>query len=224
MIRILAAAALAFVLAVPATSQAVSIVLTPACSGCGVGATSTSTTPGVQAYDFYLDIAGVPGTHPDAAYEDFNTNSIIFSYQFVVNSGVKSTFVQGPPFNAGYSPAPGIWFSQVGSGGPAVASWNDFSFFNAIGIPPNLGAGGFAPGLQWLGTLTVDAGSLATLINGDAILEIQNGVNSFVDTGQGPVAGGIATVAILTFVPEPSVAVLLGLSLAGLALARRREV
>ena len=61
--RTLAAAALAFVLAVPATSQAISIVLTPACGGCagvstgtgdGAGATTTTSVVGVQAYDWYL--------------------------------------------------------------------------------------------------------------------------------------------------------------------------
>ena len=226
MSRILAAAALVLVRAVPATSQAISIVLTPACAGCGAGATTTTSTTGVQSHDLYLDIAGLSGSYANAVYEDNHTGPPIFSYGFVVSSGVKSSFVQGPPDNSGYVNAPG-WFSQAVSGTPTVASWNDFLLLNALRspaiFPPNLGGGGGAPGLFWLGTLTVDAGSLAMLINGDPVLVIQNGVNSFVDTGFGPTAGSIPTTAILTFVPEPSVAVLLGLSLTGLSLARRRE-
>ena len=62
---------------------------------------------------------------------------------------------------------------------------------------------------------------------GDTILALRGALNCG-DNGTcgapGQDSAVLPTATILTFVPEPSVAVLLGLSLAGLALARRREV
>ena len=107
------------------------------------------------------------------------------------------------------------WTTMVVSGDPTVVSFNDFLFGNLNGIPAGLGG----TGLLNMGTLWIDVQSA---IGDQALLQLRNGVNSFVDAGPDGISQ-IPTVAILTFVPEPSVAVLLGLSLVGLAAARRRE-
>ena len=225
--RLLASAALTFTLAVPATSEAISVVLTPSGGNPNTdGITSLDASvvgAGPVLFDFYLDIAGTAGAVPNQVYADSLVFGSISAYQFVMeaNTAKGVSFVPQGPFSQGYAPA-NFWINQVVGGDcPATCSftgWNDFTFFNVVGIPPNIGDGGFEPGQILLGSLQFDIALTATLANGDSILTF--GSNTFVD---GLTAGtsNVPTTAALSFVPEPSVAVLLGLSLACLALARR---
>ncbi len=82
--------------------------------------------------------------------------------------------------------------------------------------------GGLRPGLLLLGTLNFD---VLSAIGGTTILEFRN-INigqTVVDYGSMNLDEPLQGTVLMTFVPEPSVVVLLGISLAGLAVARRRE-
>ncbi len=175
---VFAATVLACVLALPSTSPAIAIVLTEAGAGSPElnGITQTAATSLVSV-DFYLDIEATTLTAPPgAAYVDDVSSALIFIYLFRVDAGPGVVFQ--PPAGVGYTPAP-FWLSQIVTGDPGFVSWNDSLFNNTVGIPPNFGLGGFAPGLQLLGTLTFVVVPFGPV--GDPILSIRNGSASFVD-------------------------------------------
>ena len=84
MIRIVAALALAFVLAVPATGQAISIVLVPHGGDPMTDGVTELMAAGGLRYDldFYLDIGGLPSDVPNQAFANDDVLGSIFSYQF----------------------------------------------------------------------------------------------------------------------------------------------
>ncbi len=216
--RWFAACAGAALLALPATARGVAVALTTVGGDPGVAADVVTkiprTTTGVQFYDFHLDIGATPAslTHP-VNYVDGVSFSFIFDYQFVLEAG-PGTFFPGPLFASGYTPDP-AWLTQFVSGDPDFASWNDFAFANTIGVPINTGLGGFQPGFLRLGTVFIDVGS--SLAVGNPILSLFDGGNTFVD---GP-AERTFPVGVILVVPEPSVALLLGLAFLGLVSSSR---
>ncbi len=245
MIRTLSAAGLALVLAVPATSQAISIVLTPTGGDPTLDGVREITTRGSHHFELHMDIGGLPEDVPNQAFADSLSFLTIFAFQFAFlvdpatiqyvgftspcngqtacdNLGWNSQPAEpGPPFNI----FP-FWQSQLqlADNVSGVMGVGDFLFSTTFSdaIPGDPATGFLSPGTYYqMGILSVDLGPNAP----------EGPVISFIDRSQTVVFGTGAETdtslpgdhVLLTFVPEPSAAVLLCLSLIGLAGARRVE-
>ena len=119
-------------------------------------------------------------------------------------------------FASGYTPDP-AWLSQAVNGDADLVAWNDFQFQNTLGVPDNsMGGGGFQPGFLRLGTVFIDVGSALSV--GQPVLTFFDSTFTFV-IGPGSTQP-LPEIPIL-LVPEPSVALLLGLALLGLVSSSR---
>ena len=242
MIRTLATLAVAFVLAVPATSQAISIVLTATGEDPALDGVSEITTRGTHHFALHMDIGGLPGDVPNQAFADSLSFGTVFAFQFSFQVDPATTQYVGFPStcngmvacdNLGWNSQPAepdppfdivpFWQSQTVflDNVTGIVGVNDFNFsttFSAA-IPGDLLTGFLSPGTYYqMGVLSIDLGP--NVLGGPVI--------SLIDSSDTVVLGATGkslpgNVVLLTFVPEPSPALLLFLSLIGLALVRRRE-
>ncbi len=131
-------------------------------------------------------------------------------------SGLTNTLVPAPvPGTVGSGP---LAESSIG------ASGNRVLFFNGVGLTPtnsnaaDPGLNGSASDAQF--RLVFTAGQ----VEGTTVINIGTGYNGDGEVGTGGVTDTSANVALaITVVPEPGTALLMGLGLAGLAAAGRKE-
>ena len=238
-----AVVALGLVLALPTSSAAISIVLTPRSGDPTTDGISSLHISSLGAYDFdwYMDIGGLPGDVPNQLYADgFQAGSLfVLQFSFEVAPGVTYISPVKPLPCSGCDTLG--WNSQPAEPDPpfaAVPFWTsqvvvhhlptglmgvqDQFFSTAFpGTIPGDAFNGFLEAGTYfqMGILSIDIGAVGS--TGAPILsffEEGDAHTAFLaDTG----AHMIGDVVLLRFVPEPSVALLLGLGLAGLGLSRR---